>query len=75
MLRPHASASPTILTSVTSATPVFFSTSPRHANFIVNLGGATAADIEHLVNHVQGEVLKKTGVALVTEVKIVGEGA
>lgn len=47
--------------------------SPKHANFIVNVGSATAADIEHLVNHVQGEVLRKTGIALVREVRIVGE--
>ncbi|HYC35085.1 MAG TPA: UDP-N-acetylmuramate dehydrogenase [Usitatibacter sp.] len=49
--------------------------SKKHANFIVNIGGATAADIESLLNHVQGEVLKKTGVALVREVRIVGEAA
>jgi UDP-N-acetylmuramate dehydrogenase len=48
--------------------------SRKHANFIVNVGGATAADIESLVNHVQGEVLKGTGVALIREVRIVGEG-
>ena len=48
--------------------------SRKHANFIVNIGGATAADIESMVNHVQGEVLKGTGVALIREVRIVGEG-
>ena len=47
--------------------------SPRHANFIVNLGGARAADIEALIDHVQGTVAAKTGVALVREVRIVGE--
>ena len=47
--------------------------STKHANFIVNAGGATAADIESLLNHVQGEVLAKTGVTLVREVRIVGE--
>ena len=47
--------------------------SPKHANFIVNAGNATAADIEALINRVQGEVLAKTGVALVREVRIVGE--
>jgi UDP-N-acetylmuramate dehydrogenase len=46
--------------------------STKHANFIVNKGGATAADIEGLLNHVQGEVLGRTGVALVREVRIVG---
>jgi len=47
--------------------------SPRHANFIVNLGNATAADIESLINHVQGLVLGKTGITLVREVRIVGD--
>jgi UDP-N-acetylmuramate dehydrogenase len=47
--------------------------STKHANFIVNLGGATAADIESLVMHVQNVVRIKTGVELVQEVRIVGE--
>jgi UDP-N-acetylmuramate dehydrogenase len=47
--------------------------SPKHANFIVNLGGATAADIEGVVDHVQAEVLAKTGIELLREVRIVGE--
>ncbi len=46
--------------------------SRRHANFIVNVGGASAADIEWLVDHVEREVLARTGVALVREVRIVG---
>lgn len=46
--------------------------SPKHANFIVNLGGASAADIEAVIDHVQAEVLAKTGIALVREVRIVG---
>ena len=45
----------------------------RHANFIVNLGGARASDIEALVHHIQSQVLLKTGVALTPEVRIVGE--
>jgi UDP-N-acetylmuramate dehydrogenase len=49
--------------------------SPRHANFIVNLGGATAADIEAVVDHVQAEVLAKTGIELIREVRIVGEAS
>jgi len=49
--------------------------SPKHANFIVNLGGASAADIEALVFHVQNVVRIKTGVELVPEVRIVGEAA
>jgi UDP-N-acetylmuramate dehydrogenase len=49
--------------------------SPKHANFIVNLGTASAADIESMVDHVQAEVLAKTGIELVREVRIVGECA
>ncbi len=47
--------------------------SPRHANFIINLGNATAADILALVEIARQAVLKKFGVYLETEVKIVGE--
>ena len=47
--------------------------SEKHANFIVNLGGATAADIENLINEVQSVVHKKTGIMLHPEVRIVGE--
>ena len=49
--------------------------SPRHANFIVNLGGATARDIEAVIDHVHATVLARTGVDLVREVRIVGEAA
>lgn len=47
--------------------------SEKHANFIVNLGGATAGDIEGLIEKVQAKVEAKTGVKLVCEVRIVGE--
>ena len=47
--------------------------SEKHANFIVNAGDATGADIEGLINEVQAIVLKQTGVELHPEVKIVGE--
>jgi UDP-N-acetylmuramate dehydrogenase len=47
--------------------------SEKHANFIVNAGGATAADIETLIEEVQAVVQQKTGVALECEVRIVGE--
>jgi UDP-N-acetylmuramate dehydrogenase len=46
--------------------------SPKHANFIVNLGGATALDIETVIDHVQAVVLAGTGVELIREVRIVG---
>lgn len=47
--------------------------SEKHANFIVNTGKATAADIENLINEVQATVQKKTGVHLYPEVRIVGD--
>ena len=47
--------------------------SEKHANFIVNTGGATATDIENLIDEVRAAVLRQTGVELHTEVKIVGE--
>jgi UDP-N-acetylmuramate dehydrogenase len=46
--------------------------STRHANFIVNAGGASAGDIEAVIDHVQAEVLARTGVELIREVRIVG---
>ncbi len=49
--------------------------SEKHSNFIVNAGGATARDIESMVDHVQLTVFEKTGVELVREVRIVGDGA
>lgn len=47
--------------------------SEKHANFIVNAGEATAADIENLIEEVRATVAAKTGVALHPEVRIVGE--
>lgn len=48
--------------------------SEKHANFIINTGTATAADIECLITHVQQTVLQRTGVELQREVRIIGEG-
>jgi len=47
--------------------------SEKHANFIVNVGGATALDIELLIKHMRETVLEKQGVALQQEVKVIGE--
>jgi UDP-N-acetylmuramate dehydrogenase len=47
--------------------------SEKHANFIVNAGEATAADIERLIEEVRATVVDKTGVQLQPEVRIVGE--
>jgi len=49
--------------------------SEKHANFIINSGGATAADIEQLIEHVRVTVTKRHGVTLVPEVHVVGEPA
>ena len=47
--------------------------SEKHANFILNDNNASAGDIEALINHVQKTVLEQQGIALQTEVRIVGE--
>jgi UDP-N-acetylmuramate dehydrogenase len=49
--------------------------SRKHANFIVNTGGASAADIETLIDLVQNTVREKWGVVLEREVRIIGERA
>ncbi|UCG73115.1 MAG: UDP-N-acetylmuramate dehydrogenase [Chromatiales bacterium] len=47
--------------------------SEKHANFIINTGTATAADIEQLIAHVRDAVAAQHGITLVPEVHIVGE--
>jgi len=47
--------------------------SSKHANFIVNLGGATAADVRHLIVLAQKRVYEKSGVLLEPEVVFAGE--
>jgi UDP-N-acetylenolpyruvoylglucosamine reductase len=44
--------------------------SDTHANFIINLGGATFADVRALIDKVRDEVHRKTGIALETEVVV-----
>ncbi len=46
--------------------------SEKHANFIVNTGSATAADIETLIYYVRDEVEQRQGIILQTEVCILG---
>jgi len=41
-----------------------------HANFIVNLGGATSRDIRQLIERVRDAVRQKSGIELETEVKV-----
>lgn len=47
--------------------------SEKHANFIVNLGGASAADIEGVIERVEETVEARTNVRLIREVRIIGE--
>ncbi|OIJ09809.1 UDP-N-acetylenolpyruvoylglucosamine reductase [Anaerobacillus arseniciselenatis] len=44
-----------------------------HANFIVNIGGATASDVLGLIDHIKAEVYKKFQVQMETEVELIGE--
>jgi UDP-N-acetylmuramate dehydrogenase len=48
--------------------------SPIHANFIVNIGQASASDIDALIAEVQGRVLASHGLSLHPEVKRLGFG-
>jgi len=45
----------------------------KHANFLVNVGTATAADVEALVAHIQKEVATRFNVKLTPEFHIAGE--
>lgn len=47
--------------------------STKHANFIVNIGDASANDVRTLMRKCQGEVKRQFGVDLVPEVELVGE--
>jgi UDP-N-acetylmuramate dehydrogenase len=47
--------------------------SEKHANFIVNLGGASAKDVFSLMMRVKAEVKKVEGVELEEEIRLVGE--
>lgn len=49
--------------------------SEKHANFIINVDDASAADIEQLITYVQQTVADQYGVELVHEVRIVGNAA
>ena len=45
----------------------------RHANIVVNLGGATAAEVVHLIRLARDTVRRETGHELVTEIGFVGD--
>ena len=49
--------------------------SVQHANFLITEAGATAADVEALIEHIKTTVLAATGVALHPEVRVVGDKA
>ena len=49
--------------------------SRKHAGFLINTGGAAAADFLRLMEQVQDTVEKRFGVRLEPEVRIVGSGA
>jgi UDP-N-acetylmuramate dehydrogenase len=46
--------------------------SPLHANFFVNAGGATAADVKALIDAAHDRVLERFGVALELEIELMG---
>lgn len=46
--------------------------SKKHAGFVVNVGGATAADVHAVIEHVQAEVERQFGVRLQPEVRVLG---
>ncbi len=49
--------------------------SAMHANFLLNTGGATAADLEELGEEVRNKVFQQTGISLEWEIMRVGEPA
>ena len=49
--------------------------SEMHANFLVNAGGATAADLEGLGEEVRRRVFQSSGIRLEWEIMRVGESA
>jgi len=51
------------------------SVSQKHANFIINHGNATAAELEQLIRHVQDTVERLHGVRLNPEVRVMGVAA
>ena len=47
--------------------------SAKHANFIINDGGARADDLEQLIDLIEATVKKRFGVSLHREVRVVGD--
>ena len=46
---------------------------PKHCNFLINRGRASAADIETLAERMRAAVKAKSGIALEWEIRIIGE--
>lgn len=46
--------------------------SPKHANFIVNHGNATAADVIYLIKKIRDKVMEKFNILLKLEIKLLG---
>ena len=49
--------------------------SPMHSNFLINIGGATAADLEDLGEQVRKRVFQHSGITLEWEIMRIGERA
>ena len=47
--------------------------SPKHAGFIVNVGGATARDVLELIERIREKVYAMSGVTLESEIRTIGE--
>ena len=47
--------------------------SEKHANFIINLGDASALDIEKIIIYIQKVVYEKKNIQLLREIKIIGD--
>jgi len=47
--------------------------STKHSNFIINLGGATARDVENLILEIKDRVSKDHAIELIPEVKFIGD--
>ncbi len=47
--------------------------SEKHAGFVINIGGATAADVRELIRQVQERVKDQFGVLMEPEIRMIGE--
>ena len=46
--------------------------SPKHANFIVNLGKASSDDVLYLIRYIKREIAKEYKILLELEIKLIG---